>query len=217
MELIADKKMTMQEIADALGVSKDSVRNCVRRIMPGKLEQGKTAFFDEMEVSRISMELKQNDHVSSQITSEAASQVKNTTTDLEVIGNAISAFTALQELYNRKEAEYKAIIAQKDLVIEEQRPKADFYDDVTGSIDTIDMKEAAKILNVKGVGRNKLFEILRDKKILDAHNQPYQRYVDAGYFRVVESRWQCGSDVKITLKTVVFQKGLDFIRRLVSE
>ena len=89
----------------------------------------------------------------------------------------------------------------------------EFYDDVTGSKDTIDMKEVAKILNIKGIGRNKLFEILRNKHILDRNNQPYQKYVDAGYFRIIESRFNLpDGEIKISLKTVVFQKGLDFIR-----
>lgn len=102
---------------------------------------------------------------------------------------------------------------QKTLLIEQQ-PKVEFYDDVTGSKDTIDMKEVAKILNIKNIGRNKLFEILRNKNILDRCNQPYQKYVDAGYFRVIESRFNLpDGEIKISLKTVVFQKGLDFIRR----
>lgn len=99
-------------------------------------------------------------------------------------------------------------------IIIEQQPKVEFYDDVTGSKDTIDMKEVAKILNIKNIGRNKLFEILRNKNILDRSNQPYQKYVDAGYFRVIESRFNLpDGEIKISLKTVVFQQGLDFIRR----
>lgn len=209
--------MTMQEIADALGVSKDSIRNCVRRIMPDKLKQGKTAFFDEIDVSRISMELKQNNHVSSQITSEAVSQVKNTTTELEIISNAIRAFSALQELYNRKEAEYKATIAHQERILLEQKPKVDFYNAVTDSGDCIDIGQVAKLLNC-GYGRNTLFEVLRKKGVLDKKNQPYQKFVDAGYFRVIESSYVLpNGDQKINLKTVVYQKDVNFIRKIVAE
>lgn len=96
------------------------------------------------------------------------------------------------------------------------QPKAEFYDDVTGSKDAIEMKEVAKVLNL-GMGRNKIFEFLRDKKILDNNNQPYQIYVDKGYFRVIESKFTTpDGDVKINLKTVVMQKGLDFIRRQIK-
>src|SRR5699024_1638791 len=43
---------------------------------------------------------------------------------------------------------------------EEMKPKADFYDNVTGSSDTIEIGEVAKVLNC-GIGRNKLFDFLR--------------------------------------------------------
>jgi phage antirepressor YoqD-like protein len=68
-----------------------------------------------------------------------------------------------------------------------------------------------------GVGRNKLFEILRDKGIFDRHNIPYQTYIDRGYFRTIESTYNKpdGSSC-INIKTVVFQKGLDFIRKLLN-
>ena len=35
------------------------------------------------------------------------------------------------------------------------------------------MQTVAKTLNFKGVGRNNLFEILRENKILQSNNQPY--------------------------------------------
>ena len=106
--------------------------------------------------------------------------------------------------------------AQKQQLIE-QAPKVEFYDDVAGSSDTIDMKEVAKVLNVKGLGRNNLFEKLRDKKVLDRNNQPYQKYVDSGYFRIIESRYTLPTgEVKISLKTVVFQKGVEYIRKLIA-
>ena len=47
----------------------------------------------------------------------------------------------------------------------EMKPKAEFYDDVTGSDDTIDIKQVAKVLNIPKMGRNKLFAFLRDKHI----------------------------------------------------
>ena len=105
---------------------------------------------------------------------------------------------------------------QKQLAI--MAPKADFFDQVTNSKDAIEMKEAAKVLNMPGIGRNNLFQILRDKKILMYNNTPFQTYIDRGFFRVIESKWVTPEgDTKINLKTVVYQKGLDFIRRTVAE
>lgn len=91
-------------------------------------------------------------------------------------------------------------------------PKAEFFDAVTDSKQAIAIGDVAKVLDM-GVGRNKLFEILRDSKVLMPDNTPYQKYVDAGYFRVVEQKYQKNGDTYINLKTLVFQKGIDFIRR----
>lgn len=102
--------------------------------------------------------------------------------------------------------------------IADMKPKADFYDAVTQSNDTIDMKEVAKTLNIKGLGRNNLFEFLREKKILDKNNLPYQSYVNQGYFKVVENHYEYPQGcINVNLKTVVFQKGLDFIRRTIEK
>lgn len=97
-------------------------------------------------------------------------------------------------------------------------PKAEFYDEVAGSDSLIDMKEVAKVLNFKNIGRNKLFEFLRNKSVLMRDNIPYQKYVDCGYFKVIEVKWfnPKKSANQITLKTMVYQKGLEFISKLLK-
>ena len=100
----------------------------------------------------------------------------------------------------------------------ENKPKIDFYEAVTESKDTIDMGTVAKVLNFKSVGRNKLFEILRDEKVLMQNNQPFQKYIDLEWFRQVESKFNMpNGDVKINIKTVVFQKGLEGIRKVLKK
>ncbi len=112
-------------------------------------------------------------------------------------------------------------IAQKEIEnykkeIEYQKPKVEFYDQIIDSKDTIDIGSLAKTLNIRNLGRNKLFEILRERKILDSKNQPYQTYIDRGYFRTIETSYIHGGDVKIHIKTVVFQKGVDYINKLLK-
>ena len=103
--------------------------------------------------------------------------------------------------------------------IEEMQPKADFYDDVADSNNTCDMQTVAKLLNFKDVGRNTLFEILRDNKILQYDNIPYQKYVDRGWFRLIETKYhdKKTSEPRINFKTVVFQKGIEKISNLLKE
>lgn len=122
----------------------------------------------------------------------------------------IAAATKLKEERSaRIEAENKVKVL---------KPKADFYDEVAGSKDSIEMGHVAKVLGIKGIGRNKLFEILRNKKILDKNNIPYQKFVDSGYFRVLEQKYTTpNGEVKINIKTMVFQKGVDYIRKVIKE
>lgn len=109
------------------------------------------------------------------------------------------------------------IIENQKKELEQAKPKVEFYDTVTGSSDTIDMRTVATVLNC-GLGRNKIFEILRDKKILDRKNIPYQQYIDKGYFRTIESTYSKPDGTTcINIKTVIFQKGLDFIRKVLTK
>ena len=98
----------------------------------------------------------------------------------------------------------------------EQAPKVEFYDDVVDSRDALPMAMVAKTLNM-GIGRNKLFSFLRGKKVLRWNNEPYQDFVEKGWFRCVESKYtKPNGDVCVNIKTVVLQKGLDGIRKLLK-
>lgn len=100
--------------------------------------------------------------------------------------------------------------------LEMQKPKVEFFEAVAESKTAIDIKAAANTLHFKNIGRNKLFEILRNAKILMWNNLPYQKYVDCGYFRTIEQKYTTHDGVKISIKTLVYQKGMDFIRRTLS-
>ena len=117
----------------------------------------------------------------------------------------------------RLAAEQQEQIEAQQKLIEVQTPKAEFYDDVVESKDSLPMDKTAKTLNM-GIGRNKLFALLRDEKILMRNNTPYQQYVDSGWFRCVESKFsKPNGDICINVKTVVLQKGLDGIRKLLRK
>lgn len=97
------------------------------------------------------------------------------------------------------------------------KPKADFFDAVADSKTAIPMDQVAKVLDC-GLGRNKIFELLRNNSILQYNNIPYQKYVDLGYFRVVEQSFSKPNGEKcVSTKTLVFQRGLDFIRKQIKK
>lgn len=123
---------------------------------------------------------------------------------------AIKAFTALKEEREKN----KALQAEN----ERMKPKEEFFDAVTDSKDAIDIGQVAKVLNCPGIGRNKLFEILRNNGILKQNNEPYQKYIDCGYFRVIEQKYEARpGEIRINIKTLVFQKGVDYIRKILDK
>lgn len=102
--------------------------------------------------------------------------------------------------------------------IEEDKPKVEFYNDVADSKNTCDMQTVAKLLNFRNVGRNILFELLRNEGILQPDNKPYQKFVDAGWFRLLETKYNdSNGELRINFKTVVFQKGIEKIANLLKK
>lgn len=144
------------------------------------------------------------------ITHEVIPQIRKTggykmpSTYAEALENLLLTVKENERLVNENET-FKA---ERDVLL----PKADFFDAVTDSKTAIPVGDVAKVLGM-GIGRNKLFEFLRDEKILTYDNRPYQKYIDQGYFRVVEQKYEKGGEVCINIKTLVFQKGIDFIRK----
>lgn len=93
-------------------------------------------------------------------------------------------------------------------------PKAEVYDEVMGAKDgNVSISEAAKLLNIKGIGQRNLFKILREKNILMSNNKPYQNQIEMGNFVVKETTIRKGQAVYV--QTFVTQKGLEYlIKRL---
>lgn len=135
--------------------------------------------------------------------------IERTLTDPDYL---IQLATALkEERQARKLAEEK---------IEKQKPLVDFANQVSDTTDLIDMKTMAKLLkdNNIDIGRNRLFEFLRIKKILMKDNQPYQQYVDAGYFKVIEHTYtDFLGQTKTRRQTLVTGKGQLYITKKVKE
>lgn len=99
---------------------------------------------------------------------------------------------------------------------EDMLPKVKFYNTVVDSKTTISIGDTAKLLDA-GMGQNKLFAFLRERNILKSDNTPYQRYIDSGYFKVVEQKYEAKGETRISFKTKVYQKGVEWIRRLLEK
>ena len=102
-------------------------------------------------------------------------------------------------------------VKEQEETIEKQQPLVDFAKTVAGSEDCIDMNSMAKLIYKETgirIGRNKLFEILRENKILMFNNQPYQRYIADGTFKLNEKPYKdCDGETRLSIKTFVTGKG----------
>ena len=136
-------------------------------------------------------------------------------------GNYLVLLERAKTELQRKDAELQrkdTLIADLSTAIEGLADKGAFFDRVTESDAWFEFAAVAKLLNYTGLGRNNLMSLLRELKVLRWNNEPYQAYVDRGYFKVVEKDFlDAYGRTRINRKTVVSQKGVDYIRRMVDE
>jgi phage antirepressor YoqD-like protein len=119
--------------------------------------------------------------------------------------------------YFRERKERKIIEEEKKLLAEQNEilvPKAESFDIFIDAKNNQKMNDVAKSL---GVGRNKLFNFLRNKCVLMDDNVPYQRYCNSKYFVVKEYTIEMGNHSENKAQTFVTPKGVDYINKLLKE
>lgn len=104
--------------------------------------------------------------------------------------------------------------AQKQQLKEQETPIA-IYNLAIAAHNTISMLECAKSL---GTGRTRLYDILREEGIVMKNSTiPYQRFIDAGYFKVTERPRASGGTIINDPATRVTAKGFDYIARMMQK
>lgn len=126
---------------------------------------------------------------------------------------AIKTFTALKE-----EREKRLMLEEK---IEADKPLVEFANHVSNASNLIDIGTLAKIAKDEHIdfGRTRLFDWLRENGYLMSSagnkNQPYQKYVEQGLFKVREYTYTTPYGDKVGTKTMVTGKGqMFFIEKL---
>lgn len=105
--------------------------------------------------------------------------------------------------------------AEQQKRLREQEAPVAIYNLAISAHNTMSMQEVAKALNT---GRTRLYNILREEGIIMKNStMPYQRFLDAGYFKVTERPRASGDTVVNDPATRVYAKGFDYIARLMQK
>lgn len=112
----------------------------------------------------------------------------------------------------KKWIEEETIRQEQAKLIEDQKPLVEFASTVHETGNAITIGEYAKILKEeKGVkiGRNILFQKLRELKVLDKKNLPYQEFLNKGWFKVIEKTMKVDNDedFRLYVQTLITGKG----------
>ena len=211
--------ITLKEITDIIKVRHDKAMIKVEQLAKepsfGEVSKMDTFNLNNVKVITYVLNKKQAIAVGAKLNNSLLMKVIDRLEELEKENNTFVIPSTFSEalLLASKQAEQ---IEKQNALLLEQKPKVEFFEAVTNSKSAIDMGQVAKVLD-KDIGRNKLFEILRNKKILQKDNIPFQTYIDRGYFRVIEVKYtKPDGSTNISLKTLVYQKGVSFINKVLE-
>lgn len=105
---------------------------------------------------------------------------------LSIYSGGQDAIVAAKQL---SEIEIKEAVEPLEKKIEEDKPLVEFSEQVLKSNDNILVRELAKLISdeVGSIGQNRLYEKLRNwEYIMKNKTEPYQKYIDNGYFVLEE-------------------------------
>jgi Rha family phage regulatory protein len=105
--------------------------------------------------------------------------------------------------------------------LDKQKPLVAFAETCAASQDSVLVRELAKICSKQGIntGEHRLYRRLRAWKMIFPHStEPYQEYIDRGYFEVTQTAKNTSSGTKLFKTTRVTPKGqMHIINRLKKE
>lgn len=122
---------------------------------------------------------------------------------------------------NYLEALEALVVSEKEKIklielTEEQKPKVEVFEQIANSTSLYTMKEIADLLKIKGLGRNNLIALLKQKEILTKRGEPKRSYLEQGYFEVKVSTFSIHKEQCSTSTTKVTGKGLTWLTKLLK-
>lgn len=101
--------------------------------------------------------------------------------------------------------------------VDQMTPKVEVYDKVMSSSSLNSMKDTADLINRKGLGRNNLLKLLRDRGIINSNNKPYRKYIELGYMEVKERVYEAATEMRVGYTPYTTQKGLAWLERNIND
>lgn len=165
-------KMTVKEVAEALGYETRTVQLKVKELFPAIVEAGKTTMLNEAQVTAIKMDCEKKFAV---------------TTDLEMM----MMDARVSEWKTRKIQELQAQIEQKNQQLAIAAPKVESFDAMQRGQNVMSVTQAAKHFGLHP--KTEVFPYLRDCGYLTGRDLPSQAALDAGY--LVQRQVRCPDGV----------------------
>jgi phage antirepressor YoqD-like protein len=167
----SEKRMTVKEVAGALGVADRTVRDNIARLFPGIARDGVATLLNEEQVTAIKIAIER----SGRTDLANVRQVGNATTELE-----IAVMTAKVLGYWKEKAEELAgQVAVKDKALALAAPKIELAEAVGRSEKNMSITDVSKIFGLHP--RTEVFPYLRALGYLTRDDLPTQKAIDAGY------------------------------------
>ena len=195
-----EKLMTVTEVSEIFEVHQTTVLKYVSKIFPEKIKSGIKTYLNEVEVTKIKLELQQNQHLSQSSTLPKTELEEN----LLVLQAQNILSYRIKKL--KEEVEYQANrIEEQQTKLKEAQPKIEFHNELIESDGLYSIGETAKLL---GTGRTRLFMKLRELKIF-FNTEPYQSFKERGYFEVKTTT----KNSHVQTQAFVTPKGLEWLNK----
>jgi phage antirepressor YoqD-like protein len=196
--------MTVRQVAEALGVSDDSVLRIVKDKFPELVRNGRTTYLAEIHVTAVKLELEGHHNLRS------TAELQNIHTALErqlIIRQAMA-------LQDEMIAELQEQVAERGQALALAATKVEAYDRLLDASGSLCISDVAKQLGSQPL---KFFGELEARGYIFRRSGdwlPAQYYLDKGYFVVKTLTYGEGERAHVTRQTRVTPKGLAALAKL---
>jgi len=221
-ELSKTNKMTSREIAELTGKPHNDVLKAIRamesawrKVTGGNFPLSEYTDVTGRKLPEYSLSKTECLYVATKFNDEARARLVLRWEELERAKMDFSdPNVVLQLAQNWKEEQEKRVLVEAKMLklaekIMDDAPKVVFANAVAGSDNSILVRQFAKVLTDEGfkIGQNRLFEWLRDNNYLNGKNEPYQNYMEQGYFEVIERTIGASGQTFTTRTTKITGRG----------